>query len=1173
MKKIFVLFILFLTLLIPTKDTLAYEQTEAVCYSQCAAHKFVWKGDFCWDLFQSQCARSQKSVTDDTIDMIKDAAKSMASGKRKMIVDVEPVFTAMFVCKPLIDDCIAPILAECKRTCTTISQTYYAPNLSVGSPYGATMYQNVFYSEERHELWFKVTNNGGYAWDIDVTASWGHTPNRDKLVSGGGMLFDEKIPEMVFFGARVGSPKSPGDYVSDFLINETNFSNFLSKYKSDADNHYIPPAWYKTIPFTAPEGEYTKVILNVDPNQNIPESGETDNTYILEIDKLPTPVSFEIENLKFQRTNPTSLTDYKVNFDLKNNGEEGGKANIKWYEGDYESGKNPVYEQATTIQGLGQASFDHTLSVDVTNGGDSCNSTSKYTLVVFDDDGLIKTRQEFSLPKYAGSIYGQVDDLFGKKVVGATVSLNTGQTTVTDDAGFFHIGGIATLGKLTIKVTHPDFSQTEEKEVELSFDDSQDKCHIEGLTHTGINFVMKDQSTVFTVTLKDPAGNLINGHVLATNKISDDKETSDSFFRLDKDINGTGELGALQPGEYMFTIFAGGYKTIGQTVSAVPNNQNLEFILEPLLGRKDEGPLTIQNPQLLWQMDRGTEILSRVVATKDGKRVMIYTSNNKTDSGKLYFLDSISGQQIKSVDIPGAIDNSRACLSTSYDGNTTALLVHNSESGSSKKTINALMLFDSQGNEFARDNNLSSGGISNCAVSYDGFYIYPGFLINKSLYAYTRMEIEGIGGYKHKNYSSLGPLYFLHGNGLIAGCKDGGECAMSIAEKEITNYGNVKGPIRVVDSGYNDSRVIFGGYDKLFVYGREGKAFEKEVNASGSEPSASISMGSGYIIYSHNEPDVHNSDFKIINSSNAEMTPSYEKDKNENVIFVHANDKGLFYLAEKGKTLKYYQVGNYTDEYNPPNQTTPIPSLTTTGLSLYIRGNFQSTGEISFDALTPGYMYRADKTLKLKLNVSGSVLTILEGTLFSLDGGRHPILLKGQLTTNFKEPTTIYAIKFDRYDLELFQTKLDQFWRIRTLPENEYFVIKNIHTRYKVTNLPNQIEVAVENGQVNVKGDKIDTTINSGKKISIDASNSIKESIYISLTIYAIIVGALILILSVILFFYRKTKIGGKIIELLKIIGKLIWRIIKFILFWLWKIIKILFQSLRNLIKKNNKLN
>ena len=1188
MKKIIVstlvgVCLLFYFSFVSPKPTLAYEQTQAVCYAQCAAYKFGWKGDFCWDLFQSQCSIGSKDMVNNMISLVKNAAQAMATGKLMTIVDVSAVFKGWFICKPLIEDCIVPQLNACENTCANVSQTYYAPNLSVGTAYTNETNPSVFYDENNHQLIFEVVNNGpGYAWNIDVTASWGHTRNRDKIVSGGGTLFNEKIPELLFLGARIGSPKEPMDSVTDFLIDESNVSGLLSKYKSDANNHYVPPMWFKSVPFTAPEGEYTAVTFKVDPNNLIPESGENDNTFVYEIDKLPTPVYLTFENLTTRRTNPTNLTEYMVSFELKNSGEESGNAHVKWYEGDYQSGKNPIHQQEMVVQSLNKVNFDHIVNVDVTNGGTSCNSSQKYTLVVFDDEGFIKTRHEFYLPRYAGSISGRVDDLFGKKVVGATVTASTGQSSTTDKYGSYHISGIANLGKVTLTATHPDFSKSEMKEAEITFSMNIDKCRVEGLHIDGVNFILKDEDVIFTATLKDTSGKLVNGHVLATNKVSDNADITNANFRLDKDINGTGELGALQPGEYMFTISAGGYKTIAQTVSAVPNNQNLEFILEPLQGRSNDGSMVIQVPQLLWQMDRGTENLSQITATKDGKRVLIYTTKNKAGTGKLYFLDNVTGQQIKSVNTPATGGNSKACLNTSYNGNTTALFVHNGIPGISKGKDNSLILFDNQGNVFARNDQFSGGSASACSVSPDGFYIFPGHLINKSLYAYSRMEIMGLGGYSTMGYTP--PVYFLHGNGLIAGCEGrGGErCAMTIARKELTRYGNVR-ESRVIDSSFNDARVIFGGFDTLSLYGGGTKTFEKDVNASGREPSASISMGGQYIIYTHNDQGVHNADFKIVTTNNVEKTPADNLNVNEDVIFVHANDKGLFFLTSRGTILRYYQVGKYTNDYNAPTSVpTAKPETSTSGLSFYFDGNYgQARTDLNFSSLVEGVMYIADRNINLDMGGTMGSLNILQGTVFSIDANHRPILLKGQMTADFNSPAIIYAIKFDRFDMNLFRTKLDQF-RSGTLPASEYFVIKNIHTKFTVRNSTDDFNVAVDSGQVNVLADKTERMVNSGRQISINAADTIKESIYISSRVYTIIIGIVVLIVSIVLFIYRKTKVGSKIIEILKKVGIFIWKYFLIFVKWLWEMIKkcapILWreikkgcQSLINLIKKMSK--
>lgn len=1137
----------------------AYIQTPGYCKAQGAAYHFYWMGDYCWDLFQANCVMGKGGV----------ALKmgmflfSMATNGG---LDVGTPLKATFFCAPLIDQCIVPELKNFEWNCKD-DNTYYAPNLTVTSSWIGTHAPGLIYDDENKTLTATVMNNGmNPAMDIEVGVTWGSTKNRDKLVSGGGTLVNGRIPMLRFRHAQQNGHDTPQQDIINWLVAQTNVSNY---FPPDPTISEIPFFWQTTVPFTAPDGEFTKVIINVDPSKMIPEMTETDNTYILEVDKLPSLHKFSVDNLKYERQDG-SLTDYIVSFDLENSGDLSGNAQIKWYEGEYEANKSTLYATSTVVNGKTTIPISQATTVDISKGSSSCATSKKMTLVIADEDG-VQIKRGFSIPLFAGEIYGHVEDLKGKPIDNVSIKLSSGQTTTTYGGGYYHLKGIPVLGKITVTATHPEYSQAETKEVEMKFDDSKDNCHIEGLTHMGVNFVLKDQDVVFTITLKDTSGNPVNGHVLATNKVSDNAEISNNNFRLDKDINGTGELGALQPGEYMFTISAGNYKTMAQTVSAVPSNQNLEFILEPILGRSNDGTMVIQAPQLLWQWDRGVEILSRVSATKDGKRVMLYTTKNKLDTGKLYFLDATTGNQIKVNNISGVGGQSRACLDTSYDGNTTAIIVRNEIA---KEIGNILTLFNNQGNEFAKTNYLcktSGCATSDCSVSPDGFYIFPGFLINKSLYEYSRMEIEGIGGYSHMGYSAMGPLYFLHGNGLIAACKkhgDGEQCAQYVNHTEITRFSGLEGSIRVVDSSFNDQRVIFGGYDKLSLYGAGTKVFEKDVNAAGGqEPSSSISMGGQYIIYSHNEPKTHNADFKIVTSDNVDKTPTYNKDVNENVIFVHANDKGLFYLTERGKTLKYYQVGKYTTAYNPETQPTSPPPLRTTNLSIHLNGIFSPAGAKMYSELDPGFMYRADQSLTLNIFGNGSSLHILEGTIFSLDNGRNPILLKGQITADFVAPITIYAIKFDRFDLALFRTKLNQFWRIRTLPESEYFVVKNIHTKFSIKNNPNDFNVAVDNGQVSVLSGKTEKLVDSGKQITIDAKNKVTETNYIGSKVYIIITFILVLIASVLLFVKRNSPIGKKILALLKLVGTGLLIVIKKLVGSFWKFIKAVIQKVKSIVK------
>lgn len=1128
MKKLFVLLLSFYIFLSFPKAALAYEQTEGVCYSQCAAYKFGWRGDFCWDLFTNQCSVSSKSALKNFIKLVKDTAESMAKGKLMTIIDVSESFKAMFVCKPLIEDCIAPELQDCTNTCKNISKTYYSPELSVGNPFGSVYYHNVYYDENKHELTFKVVNYGGYAWDIDVSASWGHTPNRDKKVSGGGTLFTEKIPELVFAGARIGSPKTPGDYIADFLIDQSNFSKYLQKFKSDADNHYIPPVWYKTVSFTAPAGEYTKVILNVDPNKLIPEANEEDNTYILEIDQLPTPASFLINNLTWRRTDSNSLTNYLVDFELKNQGEETERAYVKWYLGQYSTGAIPFHEQEMVVQGKNKVNFSHIFNVDVADGGSSCSKSQIYTLVVFDDDNLIKTQQTFSIPKYAGSISGRVEDLFGKKVIGAVVKTNTGQTAEVNNMGYYHLKGIPIRGKVTLTATHPDFSEETTKEVEIKFIPNENQCDVDGLTHTNVNFVLKDQDVVFTIIIKDTTGNPIKAHVLANN----------SNWRFDQEVEGQSSLPGMQPGKYNFLISALGYKTVSQTVNAVPNEQNLEFVLEKLNGRDSDNSLTIlDTPKLLWQRNRGEEILSQITATKNGKELLIYTTRNKENSGKLYFLNLQTGKEIKIISSTiSTKGQSQACLSTSYDGDTTMLYVHIANFGIAGKTKNTLKLFNNQAQDFGTIEFPSGGGIGSCDVSPDGFYVYADRLLNKSLYVYTQYDILGLKNRKEKvSYAPHEAIHFTTQNQVVAGChdSDGDQCVQTIFRNLITNLGQFTSGARAIDSSQNASKIGLITTKKAYLFKGNKKLWEKNIQVFGDFPDLSVSPGGQYVIYSTVDGNNPYRTIKIFTSDNINKTPAnLPSARREDVVFVHANDQGIYFLTEQQKKLKLYQVGIYGTDYNPTSKPSVTPQVQVFSLSYWQKGNFYPAGGKSFAQLEDGVIYLANQNVTLDMGNGNGSLRILSGTLFSVNNN-HPILLKGQLTADFSSPAIIYAIKFNRYDLNLFQNRLNEF-RATTLADNEYFVVKNIHTKFTVSNTFNRFNVAVENGQVSVIVDNKEKLISFNRQITVDAENRIRESLYFG-RLGKFWVALLVIGVGAALFFSIKIKVGKAMIKMLKI--------------------------------------
>lgn len=1164
MKK-FIFFLLSFILLIFPNHIAAYSEAEETCYAQCATYKFVWQGDYCYDTFQQQCAIGKGQTIRETIKFLKGVHSTISSGG-----GIDNVFKAWFVCKPLIENCIVPQLRECRNTCSE-DPVYYAPDISVGHPYGNFAYHGVVYNDRYHTLTFKVVNNGvGYAWNIDADASWGHTRDRDGVVSRGGQLFAETIPELLYAGARNGPPKTVGDYIGDFLIEESNFAKYLQDFKSDADNYDVPAIWYKTISFTPPEGELTKVTFNVDSSQMITERSELNNSFVLVIDKLPTPPSFQIENFTQVLENNT-LNNFLIDFKIKNTGEENGEVTVKIFEDQYNNtnSQTPIYSSNQVVQGLNIFNFSTFITPNISEHDNYCGRFQKYELVAFDQTEKVDSHQ-FSLPLYSGSIRGKVKDLFDNNVAGAIITTSSGQSTTTNEYGNYHLSGINQLGKVLITVTHPDFSQTETRELEFKIVDPNNPCAENSLTFNQLNFTLQDQATIFTVIVKDSFGNPLSAHVLATN----------SDWRFDEDIvNGESPLPGMQPGEYFFTISAPGYKTIGQTVNAVPAQQTLEFILDKLNGRETDGGLNIHEPQLLWEFNRGNEIIHNVTATKDGKLVIYYAINTSNKTAKLYFVDLKTGAQIAAVPVAVASGTAHNRLDTSYDGNTTCLSTY-LNSVRREERRNVLKLFNNQGETIGSTELNSGHNTQFCEVSPDGFYIYSGQLLNKGLYQYTNREI--LGDQHNTAPMTMSEPHFTTSNNRVGLCShDDGNCVETFNKSLISYLGTLDGyKSGLADSSQTGSNIAVITIKNAYFFGNGQQLWQKDVVTKGDSLDISVSPGGKYVIYSTFLENRNHRTIKIYSDNNLDKTPSGIPDPStEDVLFVHANDEGMFFMTNVQKKIKFYQVANYSTDYNP---ITPPPAeegqLYEDSLSYYDNGVWRGVNHMHFYSLLPWKIYMANDDLNFEMNDPYGTLRIKDGTLFGVDVHHHPILLKGQMTAEFNSPAILYALKFDRYDLELFRQKLSQFIA-GNLPQAEYFIIQNIHTKFILKNKENQVDVVAVTGAVQITGQDVAETVSSGQQLSIDENNQIKNSIYLGLKLYLIIFAVISLIVGVALYHYRTTKVGATIISILKKIGTIIikygviillfsWKYFKKTIIWFWQMIKIIVPILWQWLKR-----
>jgi|GEM_PF-6597249 len=122
LKKFTLLFIFLFILLFFQKNNLVFSQEskisreQALCYSQCTAYKFLWQGDFCYDLLTAACG--EKVSVKDVVDFTYNIYRLLRKNALEMWVDVDNVFKAWFVYKPLIEDCIVPQLNNCRQICS-----------------------------------------------------------------------------------------------------------------------------------------------------------------------------------------------------------------------------------------------------------------------------------------------------------------------------------------------------------------------------------------------------------------------------------------------------------------------------------------------------------------------------------------------------------------------------------------------------------------------------------------------------------------------------------------------------------------------------------------------------------------------------------------------------------------------------------------------------------------------------------------------------------------------------------------------------------------------------------------------------------------------------------------------------------------------------------------------
>jgi hypothetical protein len=1128
-------------------------QPPGMCYSQCGFYKFYWRGDFCYDMVKQQCGASFNLK--DVVSMVKSIRTAFLTGKLTEIVDVKQIFVAWLICKPLIEDCIVPQLSACENTCASNTLTY-APNLTVGSDF--SYFHGLYYNDEDKTLTMRTMNTGlGYAWDIGVSMSYGTTDKQDGSGMSSHTYFSETIPQLLFLGSRQAAPRGVADVVTDFLIDESNFSKFLSRFKSDAEYEYVPPGWEKTIPFGAPDGMLTRIILNVDPNQDIAESNESDNTFILEIDKRPKPPSYDITDIELFRQGNT-LTDYLVRFSVKNSGELAGDAKLSLSEGTTVDGANPFYNETQRILADDSVHFEKLITVDVSNGSPSCSTSKRFTATVTDDKGLARTVR-FEIPLYAGVISGSVTNTKGKAVVGATVTASTGQTATTSGYGVYRISGIPTLGKVTVTISHPSYTETQTKEATLTLDASTSMakaCNTEGLSVSGVDGVLRDIPVKLTIRFKNSSGNLLDGTALLTGPAG----------TKTYEVNGEKVIEEADVGQFSVTASSPGYVTKFVQSMLTPPEQTLEIVLEKLNGRPDDGGLSLIAPIKIWEKTLPNKV-EDIEGSKNGKLLVMYTSKNTPDSGALHFINPINGEIVKSVSVPATKGNQQEGLDVSYDGRTVGFMVNPGGAGLTE-VERIVKVFGPGGNELA-STTVDRHNASKMAVSPDGFYLYPTSLMNNTLYKYTRLEMEGVGEKALQTYAASEELKFLRNNTIVGSCKTG-LCIRSLNGAEVRTLGRTKGAVRFVDATNDDATVIARTDDGLAYFGSN--FWEKDFDRAPDFVSTAITPGGQYVILARGGAGGKWLTLSVLDAAGADKTPDFTY---EDVRYVEANDRGMFFTQVRSNKVSYFQIGKYANEYKPPVDSQTETQTQSSDFRIYVNSDntFTDTGyAVSWDSMYPGIMYRAKKDLTL--HTAWGKITVSRDTVIAKGPQGEPVLLWGQAEVEAQSPITMMILKSKLFEPSVMSEKIGLYIS-GSLPTDQYVLIRNLHTAYAIASGKGGVSVAVKNGSIEITHKSLVKEIKAGQQAEISDDGKIVIGLVWMRWIGWAAAGLCTIIIGILLFRFRKSKFVSGLFAVLRLIVRYALIVIKTVFVFIRKALTIFVRFLlflKQIIKKSGKV-
>ncbi len=894
MKKLTIFFLIPLLFFTQINSASAYEQTEAVCYSQCAAYKFYWKGDACWDFFSMNCGVSKTAFAGKVISMLKEASKTGAGSPAAAMSAV----TKALMCGAVASECIAPKLDACESTCEIRPKTY-APNLVADGGWNSA--PGVAYDRSSQKLYFRVGNTGaGYAWNIPIKAEWGSTPDRDGEINSYQSLFAETADELLFMGSRQSAPKGAVDTIKDFLIDESNFTNYLSEFKSDAGQEYIPPVWLKEMDFEPPSGELTVVKLYVDPDDEIPETTEADNIYVYQFDDRPEPARFVVSEAELKLIGQ-DLTKREISAKIQNQGEEEGQVVVEIYT--EEKGTFGQVIKQETFELAGGETIDWLTQIPISFEDDYCIWRKQFFIKVTGPEGGTHSRAVYTRG-YQGNISGFVKNESGQDIVGAKIETSLGLTAETDKRGRYMIQGIKKLGSLTVTASHPDYEIQSSKEVEISIaDPTNTLCNAEGLSKR-VDFVLSNNPAQVSFNITDQAGNKIDSaQILAINTDYRQEIIDDSA--------------SLDIGTYTFRVTASGYLPLEEEIELKSGQQTLDFTLTKLIMRNSDEGFKLIKPKLLWEKDLELgdgHSIERYAASKDGSLLVVYTVKTAEDDlGKLHFINPQTGEIINQVAPGNSGGNPGLSLDISWDGLTvfyyTSILANYSRDPN-RRTV--LKLYSQTGEEFL-SKDFDPGSADGFDLSPDGYYLHPGRLVNRSGHVYTQWETRGKeNSTLEERFTPSSIQHFMTDNTIITKCEDeyGSQCRYDLYHNLIQTFADV-GQAVSIDSSADGQTVAIQTNKKVFLYKNGSLVWEKDSN-NRENPTVSVSPGGQYIAVMSEHSFSSNNALAVYDQKGANLIAEEDMSYTD---FVTINEQGIFYVKQpwrdgRGK-IQYYQLASY----------------------------------------------------------------------------------------------------------------------------------------------------------------------------------------------------------------------------------------------------------------------